>query len=295
MNLWRKDESIFIIEGDQLRMDSADFRFTDADLDFLMAAVTPEARDKAKFKELVQKDRDFRDGFIGAAKTFQQVMADEAVFLKISPRLYFEVLLRNARKELETISHTIERSGTQKIAVFDTEEVVNFISNQSVLVYLAEMLSSFTKIESYSISYRVRKGIWRKIKFNDLDVDSLMRFCESVDEEHRLGFFQRIADICLFMLGVFPEYVQLSYSYPSTGELRPQIAGRVKRSGAEYMEEGRKFYKLAAEHPAALTFGLSEVFWLFHGNFHAAQKPLNFIAEHYLHYKRQSMFGINSQ
>lgn len=276
-------------------MTSGSLRFTDADLDFLVSVVAPDVKDKAKLRQLIQQDEDFRDSFIGDKKTFRQVVADEELFLKISPRLYFEILLRKARKEMEAASHTIEIEGTKKIAVFDTKEVVELISRQPVLLYLAEMLSSFTKIESYSISYRVRKGIWRKIRFNDLDIDSLTRFCESVDEEHRLGFFKRIADICLFMLGVFPGYVQFSYRYPSTGELRPQQVGRVRRNATEYLEEGRKFYKLAAEHPAAGTYGLSEVFWLFHANFHAAQKPLNFIAEHYLHYKKHSMFGIQGQ
>lgn len=276
-------------------MTSGSLRFTDADLDFLVSVVAPDVKDKAKLRQLIQQDEDFRDSFIGDKKTFRQVVADEELFLKISPRLYFEILLRKARKEMEAASHTIEIEGTKKIAVFDTKEVVELISRQPVLLYLAEMLSSFTKIESYSISYRVRKGIWRKIRFNDLDIDSLTRFCESVDEEHRLGFFKRIADICLFMLGVFPGYVQFSYRYPSTGELRPQQVGRVRRNATEYLEEGRKFYKLAAEHPAARTYGLSEVFWLFHANFHAAQKPLNFIAEHYLHYKKHSMFGIQGQ
>ncbi|UCE83616.1 MAG: hypothetical protein JSV47_03580 [Deltaproteobacteria bacterium] len=276
-------------------MTSGSLRFTDADLDFLVSVVAPDVKDKAKLRQLIQQDEDFRDSFIGDKRTFRQVVADEELFLKISPRLYFEILLRKARKEMEAASHTIEIEGTKKIAVFDTKEVVELISRQPVLLYLAEMLSSFTKIESYSISYRVRKGIWRKIRFNDLDIDSLTRFCESVDEEHRLGFFKRIADICLFMLGVFPGYVQFSYRYPSTGELRPQQVGRVRRNATEYLEEGRKFYKLAAEHPAAGTYGLSEVFWLFHANFHAAQKPLNFIAEHYLHYKKHSMFGIQGQ
>jgi hypothetical protein len=276
-------------------MTSGSLRFTDADLDFLVSVVAPDVKDKAKLRQLIQQDEDFRDSFIGDKKTFRQVVADEELFLKISPRLYFEILLRKARKEMEAASHTIEIEGTKKIAVFDTKEVVELISRQPVLLYLAEMLSSFTKIESYSISYRVRKGIWRKIRFNDLDIDSLTRFCESVDEEHRLGFFKRIADICLFMLGVFPGYVQFSYRYPSTGELRPQQVGRVRRNATEYLEEGRKFYKLAAEHPAAGTYGLSEVFWLFHANFHAAQKPLNFIAEHYLHYQKHRVFGIQGQ
>jgi hypothetical protein len=278
-----------------MEMARGSLRFTDTDLDFLVSVVAPDVKDKAKLRQLIQQDEDFRDSFIGDEKTFRQVVADEELFLKISPRLYFEILLRKARKEIEAASHTIEIEGTKKIAVFDTKEVVELISRQPVLLYLAEMLSSFTKVESYSISYRVRKGIWRKIRFNDLDIDSLTRFCESVDEEHRLGFFKRIADICLFMLGVFPRYVRFSYRYPSTGELRPQLVGKVRRSATEYLEEGRKFYKLAAEHPAARTYGLSEVFWLFHANFHAVQKPLNFIAEHYLHYKKHNMFGIQGQ
>jgi hypothetical protein len=276
-------------------MDSVNFGLTAADLDFLVATAAPEVRDKARLKQLIEEDEDFRKGFIGSEMTFQRVMADEQVFLKISPRLYFETLLRKTRKEMEIATHTIERAGSQKVAVFDTKEVADLMSKQPALVYLAEMLSSFTKIESYSISYRVRKGIWRKIRFNDLDIDSLIRFCDSVDEEYRLGFFKRIADICLFMLGVFPEYIQFTYRYPASGELRPQIAGRVKRHMAEYVTLGEKFYKLAAEHPAARTYELSEVFWLFHGNFQAAQKPLNFIAEHYLQYRRHNLFGVEGQ
>jgi hypothetical protein len=34
------------------------------------------------------------------------------------------------------------------------------------------------------------------------------------------------------------------------------------------------------------------VFWLLHDGFAAARKPLTFISEHYLRYKRQSMFGL---
>ena len=274
-------------------MDRENFPLTDADLDFLVAAVTPEVRDKPRLKELIVRDQAFRDGFIGDERAFQRIMADEDAFLRVSPNLYFEILLRRARNELETTTHTIEKAGTQKIAVFDTKEVVGLLSRRSVVIYLAEMLSSFTKIESYSISYRVRKGIWRKFRFNDLDIDNLIRLSQSVDEEHRLAFFKRIGDISLFFLGIFPEYVQFNYRYPSSGELRPQIAGRVRRSVADLVKVGKKFYKLAAEHPGATTFGLSKVFRLFYGNFHTAQKPLNFIAEHYLHYARHNLFGFN--
>jgi hypothetical protein len=42
------------------------------------------------------------------------------------------------------------------------------------MLYLVDMLTSFTKIESYAISIRVRKGAWKKIRFSDLDIHSLI-------------------------------------------------------------------------------------------------------------------------
>lgn len=178
-----------------------------------------------------------------------------------------------------------------RIPVFDTKDVVELLTKESLLIYLADMLSSFTKIESYTISFRVRKGVWKKIRFNDLDIFSLMSFCEAVEDDYRLGFYKRIADICLFILGIFPEYAERDYRYPFSGEVRPQIRGKARISPEDYEKEGRRFYKLAAEHQSAKELDLSEVFWALHGNFQRAKKPLNFIAEHYLQYKRHRFFG----
>ena len=62
--------------------------------------------------------------------------------------------------------------------------------------------------ESYTFSIRIGERIWKKIRFNDLDILSLMSFCEAVDDDLRMGLYKRIADICLFILGVFPDYVE---------------------------------------------------------------------------------------
>jgi hypothetical protein len=274
-------------------MNPGDFRLSEGELDFLVAASAPEVRDRVRLRRLIETDDDFRQAFIGDERTFRKVMADEEVFLKISPQLYFEILLRKARRELEGAGHTIEREGTQKVAVFDTGEVVKLLSRREIIPYLADMLASFTKVESYAVSYRIREGIWRRIRFSDLDLDGLIRLCESVDEEYRLGFFKRIGDICLFLLGLFPEYVDYTYRYPSSGELRPHIIGFMRRSAEEYREEGRKFYGLAAEHPAAREFALSDIFRLLHEKFRAALKPINFIADHYLHTRRQNLFALD--
>ena len=265
-------------------------RLTDRDLEFLVETVSPEVADKTRLKQIINDDEDFRGSFLTDEKVFKRVMDDDEVFLRISPALFFEVLLRKAAEDLEEASYTVERSSTMKIPVFDTKEVAELLAKEPLLLYLADMLSSFTKIENYAISIRVRKGIWKKIRFNDLDILSLISFCEAVEKEYRLGFYKRIADICLFILGIFPDHAEHDYRYPFSGQLRPRIRGRLRISPEDYEKEGRRFYKLAAEHHSATELNLSEVFWTLHGNFQKAKKPLNFIADHYLLYKRQGVF-----
>lgn len=266
-------------------------RLTDSDLDFLVDTVSPEVRDRSRLKQIIREDRDFRNRYIGDEKVFTRLMDDDELFLKISPTLFFEILLRKAASDLEEVSYTVEKTSTMRIPVFDTKDVVELLTKEPLLGYLADMLASFTRVESYVISFRVKKGVWKKIRFNNLDMVSLMGLCEAVQDEYRLGLYKRIADICLFILGVFPDYAERDYRYPFSGELRPQIRGKLRISPADYEAKGQKFYRLAAEHQSARELDLSEVFWALHGNFQKAKKPLNFIAEHYLHYSRHKLFG----
>ena len=177
-----------------------------------------------------------------------------------------------------------------KIPIFDTKEMVELLAKKSLLQYLADMLSSFTKIESYTVQFPFAEGRWRQIRFSDLDIFSLMSLSEVVEDQHKLTFYKRVADICLFILGIFPDYADREYRYPLSGQLRPHIRGRTRISSEQYEKEGRIFYKKAAEHPAARELELSEVFWDLHSHFEKAKKPLNFIAEYYLRSKRQGLF-----
>ncbi len=259
-----------------------------ADLEFLVSTAAPESGNRARLKQILEEDEDFRNAFIDDDRTIRKVVSDREAFLKISPRLYFEILLRKVRKELATASHTVEHGGGHKVAVFDAGKVVDLLSRKAVLYYLADMLSSFTKVENYSISWRVGERAWKKIRFNDADVDSLIRCMELAGEEYRFPFYKRIADICLFLLGVFPEYVRASSRYPLSGEPRPRFAWRTRRSTEEYEEEGRKYYRLASLHPEAQGQEISEVFGLLHESFHVARKPLHLIAGNYIHYERSA-------
>ncbi|MBT8365061.1 MAG: hypothetical protein KJP23_10170 [Deltaproteobacteria bacterium] len=266
-------------------------RLSHRDLDFLVETASPEVTDKASLKRIIQEDADFRSNYIGDEKVFRTVIDDDQVMLKISPTLYFEILLRKAARDLSATSYTLEKTLTMSIPVFDTDDLVALLAEESLLVYLADMLSSFTRIESYTVSFRIRKGVWRKIRFNDLDILSLMSFCEIVDDFYRFGLYKRIADICLFMLGVFPEYTVRNYRYPLSGKLRPGGGSSPRINPQDYEKEGRRFYELAAEHASARELEMEDVFRVLHENFQKAKKPLNFIAEHYLQYKRQMIFS----
>lgn len=266
-------------------------RMSDRDLDFLVETVSPEVADKLRLKQIIREDEDFINTFIGKEKVFRRIMDDDEILLKISTALFFEILLRKAANDLEGVSYTIEKTQTMKIPVFDTKEVVELLTNETLLVYLADMLSSFTRIESYAISFRVKEGTWKKIRFNDLDIHSLMSFSEAVEDEYRLGFYKRIADICLFILGIFPQYPQHDFRYPFSGQARPQIFGKARMSHEEYEMEGQRFYKLAAEHQSAKELDLSDVFWALHSNFQKAKKPLNFIVDNYFQFMGHKFFG----
>lgn len=266
-------------------------KLNEKDLEFLVESASPEVADKTKLKQIISEDEDFRNTFISDERVFRRVMDDREIFLKISPALFFEILLRKAARDLEDASFTVEKSGTSKIPIFDTQEIAELMSNESLVTYLADMLSSFIKTRSYRLSFRAKPGVWKKITFSDLDIQALMDFSEAVSEAHRLRFYKRIADICLFILGMFPEYVEREYRYPFSGQLRPQIPGNLRISPQQYEEKGKKFYRLAAEHEETRNPTLADVFWALHGNFRVATKPLNVISERYLHYKKEKMFG----
>jgi len=133
--------------------------FSESDILFLVETVAPALMSKI---DTIRDDPDIIEGMMEheAHRLFQRIMlmSEETITTTISPRFLFEILLRTARRELESQAYTVERTATQKIPVFDTPEVVNFLSNKVVLKYLADMLTSFTRIESFTLPVRVKEG-----------------------------------------------------------------------------------------------------------------------------------------
>ena len=219
------------------------------------------------------------------------MISDEEIILKISPALYFEILLRRALQELKRATHTIERIGTQRLAVFDTEKVAELLGREAILMYLADLLSSFTRIESFTLPVRVRKGHWRKIRYNDMDIDSLIGFARLVDEHYKLNLYKRIADVCLFIMGIFPEYTQAGTGYSGSDSSGTRIPG-VRRRAEEYEEKGKRYYRLAAEFESDALANLVDIFAQLAENFNLARKPLEFISQQYLHFRKHELFNL---
>lgn len=267
---------------------------TEADRDFIVNIAAPEVAGKDRLKGLLDEDEAFRRALVGDERVFEKVMADEETFIQISPGLFFEVLFRRALTELGSSVHTLERTGGQTVPVFDAPEVVQLLSNEPVLDYLAAMLASFTRVSSYTRVVRVRPHVWRRVRVNDMDLDGLIRLCAEADEENRIKYYKRIADLCLFILGFFPEHAPADHRYPGTNEQRPMVSGRTRRAASDYEKEGRRFYRLAGEHSSARITEMAEVFGLLHDQFTMAKKPLHFISTHYLHHHQQ-VFGSRQE
>ena len=274
--------------------------FTDRDLEFLVAVVVSRAANASSVREAIRNDPEYRKAIVSDERVFSQGINDNESFLKISPSLYFEVLLRRAQRDLGSSTYTIEREGRKNIPVFDTGKVAGFLDTPNVLEYLANMLASFTRIRSFAVPVRVRKGIRRRVRYNDMDVDSLIDFAARVDESERFSYYKRNGDVCLFLTGFFRDSTYSSKStfnsnFKSGAYSRTNFTRKRRRSLEEYESEGRRFYRLAEEHPTAGVLELTDVFSVLRDQFSAARKPLTFLSSRYLHSRHNNLFSeVNS-
>lgn len=260
-------------------------RLSDSDLTFIVETLSPQLRDRI---DSIREDEDILTGMLEDERLFSRIMSDEEIMLKISPKLFFTVLMIRARKDLNREYYTVERDRYHKIPIFDIEKVRELINQDDVLEYLINMLVSFTRTESQTVYYVVkgRRGL-RRIKFSDIDVFDMLHLAELVDEDFRFPIYKRIGDICLWTLGIFPEYV-IPRSFVRSSPLR--VGFKHRMSFEEYEELGRTFYKIASDSYSAKVFGLDRPLSILSEQFNLAEKPLNLISERYLAFKKNKWF-----
>lgn len=269
-----------------------DWRLGRQDLRFMVDTLMPATVDKEHVVESVHGDQRFLDAMLDDERLFDRLIGGREVLLRVSPYLLFAVLLRRARRELAEASFTTERRSLQKVFVFDTREVVELLEQDRLRSYLAAMLASFTRIESLSVTVRVRQGVWRRYRTSELDVQGLIRYSQAVEDAQRFGPYRRIGDVCLFLTGLFPKAIESQYRYPVSGDIRPRARSRTVASREEYEAHGRAFYRLVAEHEAATIEGMKEVLESLSEDFILAEKALAFVADRYLGLIRDDLFTV---
>jgi hypothetical protein len=268
------------------------WRMSRNDLLFLIATLIPERDDREHIADGIHDDEPLIEAMLDDERLFQRLMDAEEPLVQVSPWLFFTVLLRRARRDLQQQTFTMEKRHRQKVVLFDTDRVIELLDEDPLREYLAVLLASFTRVESVTVRVRVREGLWRRYRTNAFDVEGLTRYCQALDEEYRFDCYRRIGDVCLFLSGMFPEHIDSQYRYPLTGQLRPRMRSRIVTSREDYEAHGRAFYRLAAEHERARGEGLDGVLSTISENFILAEKPLVFLAERYLPFTRHQLFEL---
>jgi hypothetical protein len=260
----------------------------ETDLYFIARVLMPGYREKARMVRIFFEDEEMLEGVLKDEKLFKFLMENPESIVKVSPQLFFTVVLLKVMNDLEGQSYTVEQDERIKIFIFDSKRVVNFLNERRILFYLIDMLCSFVKINSCTMMLRVKKGVWRRFKFSDFNIDSLLKYSDMIGEEDRFLSYKRIADICLFMTGIFPACLgtqRLPRSFSQAGLLSAS-----RKSKEELRSYGRHFYRAAAQHRDAHINQLQQVLLSLSEKFDLAEKPLNFMSQHYLGFLKESLF-----
>jgi hypothetical protein len=259
----------------------------DSDLAFLIRTLIPDCRDIPQMMRTLREDEEILEGMLEDERLFRILTDDPDALVRISPRLFFSVLLSRVRRDLKGRSYTVERDQRHPVLVFDSNSVVQLLDVPEMRRYLADMLASFVRINTYIIPIRVRKGTWRKLRISDTDIDSLINYSQTLDEAHRFHAYKRIADVCLFISGIFHDYLKSVEGIPPGFQLRKSLSGR-SREG--YEEEGRRFYRAASEHRAAQVSDMDRILLDLSEKFALAVKSLVFLSDNYLDFHKDQLF-----
>jgi len=124
----------------------------------------------------------------------------------VSPTLLFAVFVCHAAAELRSAGHVAEWAGPHaRVPVFDVGEVQEFLEAPGRVLFLVELLTSFAGTAP-------GRGI-----------DDLVTLAEMSDDSP--GWYRRLADLVLFLAGVFPDRTLLRPYSPAEAEKLGRSAG----------------------------------------------------------------------
>jgi hypothetical protein len=258
---------------------------SESDLRFLVETVATRRRDYDHIVNLVRDKEDLLEPMLEDPKLVERLFHEEEAFVRISPHLLFSVLLRRLRNDLkkEAYVYEVEPRG-KRIPIFEAPAVAEMLADEQTRDYLADMLSSFARTNS-GVIYWKERGTWHKRRFSDVDMDDMIALACLADSEMRPALYKRVADIALFLSGIFPDHAAVFLS-------RPKTMLAAKRTVKDYEEQGKRFYTLAARetdqvHWRPALQALAEKFTF-------ARRALNTLSDRYLKTLRTQYFRFSA-
>lgn len=260
-------------------------RLSETDLKFVVGTVATGRRDHDRIMELVRGKPDLLEPMLGDRRLTDRLINQQESLFRVSPYLLFGVLLRRVWREVESQTFVLERDARGKsIPVFEAPRVAELLSNPALREYLIEMLCSFVRTNT-GVLYFKQRGAWHKRKFSDLDMDDMVALCHLVEAEWKPRVYKRIADIALFLTGIYPDHATLFVS-------RTRAPRALRRTLPDYEREGRHFYSIAARNPEPPW--PASVFESLASKFNLAREALNALSDRYLKPLRDRYFDAPS-
>jgi hypothetical protein len=276
-------------------------RLSDGDLALLAeAASEPGPADERVRRLRARPER--VDDLLARPEVFDRLFGRSAELVVVAPFLAFSVLVARTTRTLETVPFVLERVGSrERVPIFDVERLRDFLDDPLRRFFLAELLTSYTRVASGAVWSKTARG-WRRRRFSELDPVRLAELSAAVPEAERLLLHRRLGDLSLFLSGVFPDHAQQRLFGPSLVRVTERLgagsagedgpgSGPVPGTALELLEAlGRRAYRLAWEGTGRAQAGMARVLREVADRFEHARRVLNFLTERYLFPERDRWF-----
>lgn len=216
----------------------------------------------------------------------------------VSPFLAFSAAIHRAERDLRDARYVEEWAGPRmRVPVLGVDDLRAFLGEPRRRLFLADLLTSYTRVTSGTVWRRARRG-WRRQRFSELDPLALAAMLDATPESDRPRVHRRLGDLALFLTGVFPDHTAARLFRP----IDVHRLGRAAAEGAPALEEaletrgsmgllerlGERWYRLAGRQgPADVVSGDEAA-----DRFADARRALDHVTHRYLFPFRGGLFPV---
>ena len=137
-------------------------RLTESDLRFVVETVATRRPDTEHVMDVLRGKDDLVEPLLDDPRLVERLVSDPEGFVHVSPYLFFAVLLRQVRRELEQRSFVLDRDARgRRLPVFEASRAAQLLADPAVREYLIELLCSFVRTRT-GVLYWKERGAWRK-------------------------------------------------------------------------------------------------------------------------------------